>query len=91
MLSWGRATFKVKTCCVMDSSRRSPSAPRKGGGDAEDAEATNRDIEDIDNWVLVSIDSWVRSGLPKDDVIEKTLTRQLPIMKNDDSLQNDRL
>ena len=59
---------------MMDSSRRSPSAPRKGGGDAEDAEATNRDIEDIDNWVLVSIDSWVRSGLPKDDVIEKIMS-----------------
>ena len=59
---------------MMDSSRRSPSAPRKGGGDSEDAEATNRDIEDIDNWVLVSIDSWVRSGLPKDDVIEKIMS-----------------
>ena len=64
----------MKTCCVMDSGRRSPSAPRKGGGDSEDAEATNRDIEDIDNWVLVSIDSWVRSGLPKDDVIEKIMS-----------------
>ena len=43
---------------------RTENDPGGGGGE----------IEDIDNWVLVSIDSWVRSGLPKDNVIEKIMS-----------------
>ena len=43
---------------------RTENDPGGGGGE----------IEDIDNWVLVSIDSWVRSGLPKDDVMGKIMS-----------------
>ena len=37
-------------------------------------EGAGGEIEDIDNWVLVSIDSWVRSGLPKDDVVGEIMS-----------------
>ena len=37
-----------------------------GGGDGK--------LEVADNWVLATVDSWVRSGLPKDDVIGKIMS-----------------
>ena len=58
------------TCSVMESGgRRSPpSSPRRGEEVEEDGTA-------IDDWILASIEGWIRSsGRPQEDIVERIMT-----------------
>ena len=50
------------------ASRSPPSSPGKGGDDNDEGTA-------IDDWMLASIESWIRnSGRPQDDIVERIMT-----------------
>ena len=46
--------------------------PPKGGGDS--GLAPNQQSGHSDSWVLAAIDSWLRSGRPKEDIVSKVMT-----------------
>ena len=46
--------------------------PPKGGGDS--ALVPNQQSGQSDSWVLAAIDSWIRSGRPREDIVGKVMT-----------------
>ena len=37
-------------------------------------ETAGAEVEQCDDWILATIDSWVHSGRPTDDIVEKVMT-----------------
>ena len=54
----------------MASEGRERSPPKRGG----DSELDDQDTAQEDSWVLATIDSWIRSSRPKEDIVSKVMT-----------------
>ena len=54
----------------MASEGRESGPPKRGG----DSELEDQDTAQEDSWVLATIDSWIRSSRPKEDIVSKVMT-----------------